>query len=83
MVVQDIKPLVKGTAKLESVLSGGIAIYHIYATDGTEYQLSIDTSDKKDVGESACFRAEEKGVLLMRWIRRYNESENGSLTKIK
>ena len=83
MVVQDIKPLVKGTAKLESVLSGGIAIYHIYATDGTEYQLSIDTSDKKDVGESACFQAEEKGVLLMRWIRRYNESENGSLTKIK
>ena len=83
MVVEDIKPLIKGTAKLESVLSGGIAIYHIYATDGTEYQLSIDISDKKDVGESACFKSEEKGMLLMRWIRRYNEDNSGLLTKIK
>ena len=83
MVVQDIKPVVKGIAKLESVLSGGIAIYHIYATDECEYQLSIDTSDKKDVGESACFRSEEKGVLLMRWIRRANDNDNGALVKIK
>ena len=82
MIVQDIKPLVKGTAKLESVLSGGIAVYHIYAEDGTEYQLSIDTSDKKDVGESACFNLEEKGMLLMRWIKRGNESNDGSLIKL-
>lgn len=83
MVVEDIKPLVKGTAKLEFVLSGGIAAYHIYATDGTEYQLTIDTSDRNDVGESAYFKAEEKAVLLMRWIRRANENDNGSLIKLK
>ena len=42
MVVQDIKPLVKGIAQLQYVMSGGIAVYHIIATDETKYQLEID-----------------------------------------
>ena len=81
MTVQDIKPLVKGMAQLQYVLAGGIAVYKIAATDGTEYQLEIDTSNKIDVGESASFNATEKALLLMRWIRKANDDE--TLIKIK
>ena len=80
MVVNDIKPLVKGTAQLQYIMSGGIAVYHIMAVDGTKYQLEIDLSDRHDVGETAAFKPVEKGILLMRWIRRANE--NDSLIKI-
>lgn len=81
MVVQDIKPIVKGIAKLQYIMSGGIAVYHIFGVDGNKYQLEIDLSDKHDVGETAAFKPTEKGVLLMRWIRRANE--NDTLIKIK
>ena len=81
MVVQDIKPLVKGTAELQYVMSGGIAIYHINSTDGNKYQLEIDLSDKHDVGETAAFHPNEKPLLLMRWIRKANE--NDTLIEIK
>ena len=81
MVVQDIKPIVKGTANLQYVMSGGIAIYHIDAVDGKKYQLEIDLSDKHDVGETAAFHPTEKALLLMRWIRKANE--NVSLIEIK
>ena len=80
MVVQDIKPLVKGIAQLQYVMSGGIAVYHIIATDETKYQLEIDLSDKHDVGETATFKPTEKALLLMRWIRKANE--NDTLIKI-
>jgi hypothetical protein len=81
MVIQDIKPLVKGMAQLQYVLAGGIAVYKIIATDDTEYQLEIDVSNKTDVGESASFNVTEKALLLMRWIRKANE--NDTLIKIK
>lgn len=81
MVVKDIKPIVKGTANLQYVMSGGIAIYHIDAVDGKKYQLEIDLSDKHDVGETAAFHPIEKALLLMRWIRKANE--NDSLIEIK
>lgn len=81
MVVQDIKPIVKGTANLQYVMSGGIAIYHIDAVDGKKYQLEIDLSDKHDVGETAAFHSIEKALLLMRWIRKANE--NDTLIEIK
>ena len=81
MVVQDIKPIVKGTANLQYVMSGGIAIYHIDAVDGKKYQLEINLSDKHDVGETAAFHPTEKALLLMRWIRKANE--NDSLIEIK
>lgn len=80
MVVNDIKPLVKGTAQLQYIMSGGIVLYHILAVDGTKYQLEIDLSDRRDVGETAAFKPVEKGILLMRWIRKANE--NDSLIKI-
>ena len=81
MVVQDIKPIVKGIAVLQSVMSGGIALYHIEAVDGKKYQLEIDLSDKHDVGETAAFHPTEKALLLMRWIRKANE--NDTLIEIK
>ena len=81
MVVQDIKPLVKGIAQIQSVQSGGIVVYKIVATDDSEYLLEIDLSNKADVGATATFNATEKALLLMRWIRKANE--NDTLIKIK
>jgi hypothetical protein len=75
MVVQDIKPIIKGTANLQYIMSGGIALYHIDAVDGRKYQLEIDLSNKHDVGETAAFKPVEKALLLMRWIRRANEQD--------
>jgi hypothetical protein len=75
MVVQDIKPIVKGMAQLQYIMAGGIAVYHIMAVDGTKYQLEIDLSDKHDVGETAAFKPTEKALLLMRWIRKANEDD--------
>ena len=80
MVVQDIKSIVKGTANLQYVMSGGIAVYHLNAVDGHVYQIEIDLSDKHDVGETAAFNPTEKALLLMRWIRKANE--NDTLIKI-
>ena len=81
MVVNDIKPIIKGIATLQYIMSGGIAIYHITSTDGKIYQLEIDLSDKHDVGETAAFHTTEKAIMLMRWIRRAND--NDSLIEIK
>ena len=38
-------------------------------------QIEIDLSDKHDVGETAAFKSVEKGLILMRWIRKANENE--------
>lgn len=75
MVVNDIKPLVKGIAQLQYIMAGGIAVYHIIAVDGKKYQLEINLSNKNDVGETAAFKPTEKALLLMRWIRRANEQD--------
>ena len=80
MVVQDIKSIVKGTANLQYIMSGGIAVYHLNSVDGHVYQIEIDLSDKHDVGETAAFKPTEKALLLMRWIRKANE--NDTLIKI-
>ena len=37
--------------------------------------IEIDLSDKHDVGETAAFKPVEKGLILMRWIRKANENE--------
>ena len=75
MVVQDIKPIVKGIAQLQYILSGGIAVYHLNAVDWHVQQIEIDLSDKHDVRETAAFKPVEKGLILMRWIRKANENE--------
>jgi hypothetical protein len=81
MVVNDIKPLVKGIALLQYIMAGGIAVYHIVAIDNRKFQLEIDLSDKHDVGETAAFKPTEKALILMRWIRKANE--NDTLIEIK
>ena len=76
MVVEDIKPIVKGSADLEGVRSGGIAVYKLTSEDNHTYVLEIDTSDKHDVGETAEFLNHyNKALILMRWIRRANEND--------
>ena len=75
MIVNDIKPLVKGIAQLQYIMAGGIAVYHIISVDDKKYQLEINLSNKNDVGETAAFKPTEKGILLMRWIRRANEQD--------
>lgn len=81
MIIEDIKPLLKGTAELQGVMAGGVVIYKIMATDGHEYQLDIDVSNKQDVGETAIFNRNEKPMFLMRWIRKANETD--TLIKLK
>ena len=39
MVVNDIKPLVKGIALLQYIMAGGIAVYHIVAIDNKKSYL--------------------------------------------
>ena len=72
----DLKTIVKGTANLDCVKSGGIAVYHITVEDGTVYLLEIDLSDRHDVGYDANFMAYyDKAIILMRWIRRAIEND--------
>lgn len=80
MVVDDIKPLVKGTAEITGVCVDMTVTYKIKAIDGHEYQLDIDLQDRKDVGNSTTFISPEKGLYLMRWIRRANK--DGTLIKL-
>lgn len=77
----ELKNIVKGSAKLLFVKSGGIAVYELNSIDGKKYQIEIDLSDKNDVGETAIFETEYvKSLMLMRWIRR--SIENGTLVEI-
>ena len=77
----ELKNIVKGSAKLLFVKSGGIAVYELNSIDGKKYQIEIDLSDKNDVGETAIFKTEYvKSLMLMRWIRR--SIENGTLVEI-
>jgi hypothetical protein len=76
MIKHDLKTIVKGSADLNCIRSGGIAVYYITVEDGTVYSLDIDLSNKHDVGETATFMAHyDKSVILMRWIRRAMEKE--------
>ena len=77
----ELKNIVKRSAKLLFIKSGGIAVYELNSIDGKKYQLEIDLSDRHDVGETATFEVEyEKSLILMRWIRRY--IENNTLFEI-
>jgi hypothetical protein len=76
MIKHDLKTLVKGTADLDCIKSGGIAVYHIKVEDGSVYSLDIDLSDRHDVGETATFMPHyDKALILMRWIRRAIDNE--------
>jgi len=77
----NLKDIVKGTADLSCILSGGIAIYILTDVNENKYQLEINLSDKHDVGETASFMPHyDKAIILMRWIRR--AIENNTLIKL-
>ena len=72
---ETLKEIVKGTALLDCVRSGGVAEYIITSENGRRYLLEIDLSNKVDVGADASFRSKEKAITLMRWIRRAIEKD--------
>jgi len=76
MEMSNLKNIVKGSATLDCILSGGIAVYKLLSEDGHVYQIEINMADKHDVGESASFQPYyEKAIILMRWIRRAIEND--------
>lgn len=77
-----IKSLAKGSADIDCVKAGGIAVYNITADDNSVFQLEIDMTDTHDVGATSTFmRHYDRAIPLMRWFRR--ACENGTLIKIK
>ena len=52
----DLKDIVKGSATLNCMLSGGIAVYDLCSESGKRYQVNIDLSDKHDVSDTAVFQ---------------------------
>lgn len=72
--METLTQIVKGTAQLDCVRTGGVAEYIITSCNGKKYLVEIDLSDKVDCGESASFKPYyEKAIILMRWIRRAME----------
>lgn len=72
--METLKEIVKGSATLECIRTGGIAEYIITSCNGKKYLLEINISDKVDCGESASFMPRyDKAIILMRWIRRAME----------
>ena len=69
--METLTQIVKGTAKLDCIRSGGIAEYIITSCNGKRYLVEIDLSNKVDCGESATFMPNyDRAIILMRWIRR-------------
>lgn len=74
--METLKQIVKGSARLDCVRSGGVAEYIITSENNKKYLVEIDLSDKVDCGESASFMpVYEKAIWLMRWIRRAMEKD--------
>ena len=73
IIMETLKQIVKGTARLECVYGGGVADYIITSENNKRYLLQIDLSNKVDCG-TGVFKKEEKAIFLMRWIRRAMES---------
>ena len=70
-IKETLTEIVKGTAKLDCIRSGGIAEYIVTSCNGVKYMVEIDLSNKVDCGESATFMPYyDKAIILMRWIRR-------------
>ena len=77
----NLKSLVKGSADIDCMKAGGIAVYKITADDNSVFQLEIDLSDKHAVGETATFLPHyDKAMILMRWIRR--AIDNNTIIKL-
>ena len=77
MTVDNLTPLINGYAKLRCVIENKIAEYKIIATDGHEYLIDIDISDKKEIKPQKCIKCEYINDLL----RKINQ--NNDFIKIK
>lgn len=77
MTVDNLIPLLNGHAELRCVIEKKIAEYKIIATDGHEYLIDIDISDKKYVKPQKCIKCEYINDLL----RKINQ--NNDFIKIK
>lgn len=79
--METLKDIVKGSATMDCVRSGGIAEYIITSCNGKRYMLEIDLSNRVDCGDSATFNVHyDKAIILMRWIRR--AMEKGTLMEL-
>ena len=63
--METLKELVKGTATMDCVRTGGIAEYIITSCNGKKYMLEINLADKVDCGESASFNGGDGEYLSM------------------
>ena len=69
--METLKQIVKGSAKLDCIKSGGVHTELLPSENNKRYLVEIDLSNKIDCGESATFMpVYEKAIILMRWIRR-------------
>ncbi len=67
-------------AKLTHAIAGRLYYRVDDVERNTAHQFCVDMNDKDDVG-SATFSAEEKAILLMRYVRKSRDS--GDLVQIR
>lgn len=77
MTVDNLTPLINGYAELRCVIEKKIAEYKIIATDGHEYLMDIDISDKKEIKLEKCIKCEYISDLLKK------TNQNNDFIKIK
>lgn len=77
MTVDNLTPLLNGYAKLRCVIENKVAEYKIIATDGHEYLIDIDISDKKELNLEKCIKCEYISDLLKK------TNQNNDFIKIK
>lgn len=77
----SIKSLITGNkiAKFSHAIAGNL-YYRIDVEDGTAYQFKVNTMDYDDVGTTT-FNAEEKAILMMRYLNKSKQS--GDLVRVK
>jgi hypothetical protein len=69
-----IKDVVKNNkiARFSHAIAGNL-YYKVEMEDGTTVQFKVDMNDKDDVGTTT-FNAEEKALMMMRYIRKSEAS---------
>lgn len=68
---EDLRERVKGMVRFEFYRDGAL---HYVCIDGWEFPVPVtDTTNTQ--GGSPTFNAEEKGITMMRWIRKQMETE--------
>ena len=77
--MEKLKSIVKGTSAKLSHVCGGKAFYQI-RTENHLYQLEINSTEKE--WETTYLFPEFKSIMLMRWIRKGIEAEDGSFIQL-